>query len=46
MHIKPHQIKQHFNVELLRTIKELNGEQCKCWVKHEQTSYKYSQGGA
>ena len=31
MYIKPHQIKQHFNVELLRTIKELSGEQCKCW---------------
>ena len=31
IHLKPHQIKQHFNVELLRTIKELNGEQCKGW---------------
>ena len=31
MTLQPHIIKQYFNVELLRTIKELNGEQCKGW---------------
>lgn len=29
--LKPHQIGQHFNIELERTIKELNGEVCKGW---------------
>ena len=29
--LKPHEIRQHFNIELVRTIKELNGEVCKGW---------------
>lgn len=29
--MKPHEINQNFNIELVRTIKELNGERCKFW---------------
>ena len=31
MQLKAHEIEQNFNVELIRTIKELNGEACKGW---------------
>ncbi|MFT6986376.1 MAG: DNA polymerase V [Psychromonas sp.] len=29
--LNPHEIRQNFNIELQRTIKELNGEVCKGW---------------
>ena len=29
--LNPHEIRQHFNVEIVRTIRELNGEVCKGW---------------
>jgi DNA polymerase V len=29
--LNTHEIRQSFNVEVLRTIKELNGEKCKAW---------------
>ncbi|PKH02023.1 DNA polymerase V subunit UmuC [Psychromonas sp. MB-3u-54] len=31
MRLNTHEIRQNFNVELMRTIKELNGEVCKGW---------------